>query len=93
MAHRVGFGPGGPVLFWTILEPLGLLCSVPDCSRTNQKGLELIGHKALMYSFIEFWENVCKVPGPSTLWFLQCAQCRIIGSPSFGIVLSGRTVL
>ena len=67
MAHRVGLGPGGPVLFQTILEPPRLLCSILDCSGGNLKGLDLTGCNALKYSFIELWENVAEplVPVPT----------------------------
>ena len=89
MAHRVGLDPSGPVLLWTSLEPSRLLCSILDSSEANWKGLDLIGHKVLKYSFIELWVYVSRAPDPSTLRFLQCAQCDIIGSTLFGIVLTG----
>ena len=75
MAHRVGLGPGGPILFQTTLEPPRLFCSILDCLVDNWKGLDLTGHKALKYSFIELLENVHRAPGPSTNRYLQCAQC------------------
>ena len=82
-------GPGGPILFQIDLEHPRLLCSFLDSSGGDWKGLDTTGCNALMYSFIELWVNVCRVPGPSTNRFLQCVQCCMIGSPLFEIVLLG----
>ena len=71
------------ILVWTRSFQTGLdktgLSWIPRC-------LEILICWVLCRTFVE-------IPGPSTIRLLQWAQCSIVGSTLFGIVLLGRMVL